>query len=123
MAMSAGATTLLQTTTNALDQPIEYPQEGAAEVTALRIEMQPGETTPWHQHPVPLLGYILSGELTVHLADGRKRVVRTGEVSLESVGLAHRGANEGAVAVTMIVFVLGRKGEPFVVDDEGPASA
>jgi quercetin dioxygenase-like cupin family protein len=101
---------LAQTTTNSLGQPVVYPQGGTPEITALLVEMAPGEEFPWHRHPVPLVGYIIAGELTVYQATGEKRVVRAGEVSLESVGVAHRGVNEGAVPCRMIVFVLGAQG-------------
>src|SRR5277367_735383 len=96
--------TLAQATANSLGQPIAYPQGGTPEVTALLIEMAPGDEFPWHRHPVPLLGYIFSGELTVYQASGEKRVVQSGEVSLESVDMMHRGVNEGAVPCKMIVF-------------------
>src|SRR5277367_1854014 len=97
--------TLLQTPVNSIGQPIAYPGDGTPEVTAILVEMAPGEETGWHQHPVPLLGYLLAGELTVYQITGEKRVVRTGEVSLESVNVIHNGANEGLVPLKMIVFV------------------
>jgi quercetin dioxygenase-like cupin family protein len=106
---------LLQTTTNSTGQPIAYPHDGAAEVTALLVEMAPGDETGWHQHPVPLLGYLLSGELTVYQITGEKRVVRVGEVSLESVGVDHNGVNEGTVPLKMIVFVVGLKDVAFTI--------
>jgi quercetin dioxygenase-like cupin family protein len=107
---------LLQTTVNSLGQPIVYPGDGAPEVTALLVEMAAGEETGWHSHPVPLLGYLLAGELTVYQVTGEKRVVRTGEVSLESVGVVHNGVNEGSVPLKMIVFVVGLKDVPFTVE-------
>jgi quercetin dioxygenase-like cupin family protein len=110
---------LLQTTVNSLGQPIAYPQNGTPEVTALLVEMAPGEETGWHQHPVPLLGYLLTGELTVYQISGEKRVVRTGEVSLESVNVIHNGVNEGALPLRMIVFVVGLKDVPFTTEVEG----
>ena len=99
-------------------QPIEYPRNGTPEVTAFITELAPGETIPWHQHPVPLLGYVLSGELTVRQADGETRVVRVGEVSLESVGLIHQGSNEGSELLKMLVFVIGLKDTPFFITEE-----
>jgi quercetin dioxygenase-like cupin family protein len=114
---SQAATLLLKTLTNSLGQPIVYPHEGAAEVTAILVEMQPGEKTGWHSHPVPLLGYLLEGELTVRQVTGEKRVVRAGEVSLESVGVVHIGANEGTVPCKMIVFVVGLKDVPYTVEE------
>jgi quercetin dioxygenase-like cupin family protein len=108
-------TTLLQTTVNAIGQPIAYPRDGVPEVTAVLVEMEPGEKTGPHLHPVPLLGYVLSGELTVYQVTGEKRVVRTGEVSLESVGVVHNGVNEGTEPLKMIVFIPGLQGTPFTV--------
>ena len=110
---------LLQTTLNSLGQPIAYPREGTPEVTALLVEMAPGEETGWHRHPVPLLGYLLAGELTVRQITGEKRIVRAGEVSLESVNVIHNGINEGTVPLKMIVFVVGLKDVPFTVEMEG----
>ncbi len=95
--MISSVQTLLQATTNSLGQPIAYPHDGTPEITAFLVEMAPGEETGWHQHPVPLLGYALSGALTVYQITGEKRVVGPGEVSLESVGVIHRGVNEGSV--------------------------
>jgi quercetin dioxygenase-like cupin family protein len=110
---------ILQTTLNSLGQPIAYPREGTPEVTALLVEMAPGEETGWHRHPVPLLGYLLAGELTVRQITGEKRIVRAGEVSLESVNVIHNGINEGTVPLKMIVFVVGLKDVPFTVEMEG----
>jgi quercetin dioxygenase-like cupin family protein len=113
--------TVLRTTVNSTGQAIAYPTGGTPEVITLIIEMAPGEETGWHSHPVPLLGYILAGELTVYQITGERRVVRGGEVSLESVGVVHNGVNEGATPVKMIVFVVGLKDVPFTV--EAPESA
>jgi quercetin dioxygenase-like cupin family protein len=112
---------LLKTAVNSLGQAIAYPANGTPEVTALLVEMAPGEETGWHSHPVPLLGYLLEGELTVYQITGEKRVVRTGEVSLESVGVIHNGANKGPVPVKMIVFVVGLKDVPFTNEAEPPS--
>jgi quercetin dioxygenase-like cupin family protein len=114
--MTSQAITLLRTSVNSIGQPIAWPRDGTPEVTALLVEMAPGEETGWHRHPVPLLGYLLAGELTVYQATGEKRVVRAGEVSLESVDVIHNGVNEGAVPCRMIVFVAGLKDVPFTVE-------
>ena len=86
-----------QTTINSVGQPIAYPHDGTPEVTALLVEMAPGEETGWHQHPVPLLGYLLGGELTVYQITGEKRVVARRR-SLPRIGRRHpHGVNEGDV--------------------------
>jgi len=121
--MNAGAvTTLLKTTANSVGQPVVYPGGGTSEVTAMLVEMAPGEETGWHKHPVPLLGYILSGQLTVCQASGEKRTVRAGEVSLESVDKIHNGVNDGTEPVKIIIFVTGRKDEPFTIEVTPPTN-
>ena len=115
--MNPGAVqTLLQTTFNSVGQPIAYPESGTPEITALLIEMAPGEETGWHLHPVPLVGYIMTGELTVYQITGEKRVVPAGHNSLESIGAIHNGVNEGSVPCKMIVYVLGLKDMPFTIE-------
>jgi quercetin dioxygenase-like cupin family protein len=115
--MNAGSvTTLLQTAVNSLGQPIEYPSDGTPEVTAFLAEMAPGEETGWHQHPVPLLGYVLEGQITIYQVSGEKRTVHAGEVSLESVGVLHNGVNDGIVPVKMIVLAAGLKGVSVTIE-------
>ena len=116
------ATTLLRTSANSLGQPITYPVGEAPEVTAFLAELAPGQETGWHQHPVQLMGYVLEGALTVYQVTGEKRVVRVGEVSLESVGVLHRGVNEGDVPLKMVVFVNGLKDLPFTIWPDQPAA-
>ena len=117
--MNAGSViTLLQTAVNSLGQPIEYPGGGTPEVTAFLVEMAPGEETGWHQHPVPLLGYIFQGQITIHQVSGEKRTVHAGEVSLESVGVLHNGVNDGTVPAKMIVFAAGLKDVPITIEKE-----
>ena len=115
--MITQANTILRTCVNSIGQPIAYPRDGTPEVTALLLEMAPGEETGWHHHPVPLLGYILTGELTVYQVTGEKRVVLPGGISLESVDVIHNGVNEGATPCKMVVFVAGIKDLPFTVED------
>jgi quercetin dioxygenase-like cupin family protein len=113
------ARTLFQSTLNSTGQPIAFPHDGTPEVTAFLAELAPGEETGWHSHPVPLLGYLLQGELTVIQATGETRTVRAGEVSLESVSLIHNGINTGAVPCKMIVFVVGLQAVPFTIKEDG----
>ena len=60
-------TPLLRTSTNFAGQQIEYPHAHPAEVSILTVTIPPGKQTGWHTHPVPLFGYVLSGEITVEI--------------------------------------------------------
>jgi quercetin dioxygenase-like cupin family protein len=60
-----GTRAVLSTGKTVTDEPIVYPTGAPAKITAVEITLEPGQQTGWHQHPVPLFGYILEGELTV----------------------------------------------------------
>jgi quercetin dioxygenase-like cupin family protein len=109
--------TLLKTSTNSAGQKIEYPPGDRAELTVLYVEVAPGEETGWHLHPVPHFGYILSGSITVEMADGRKRVHRQGAAA-EAVNLLHNGVNKGKKPVKIVVFVAGKKGVPITIKEK-----
>ena len=68
---------LLSTTQTILGQPIVYPAEAPAKVDAAIVSMQPGEETGWHQHDVPMFGYVLEGEVTVDYGAKGTRVTAT----------------------------------------------
>lgn len=75
---------LLSTTQTVVGQPIVYPTEAPAKVAAAVVTMQPGEETGWHQHDVPMFGYILDGE-------GDRRLWRQGHARLSARRCHRRG--------------------------------
>jgi quercetin dioxygenase-like cupin family protein len=115
-------TPLLKTKVDAAGRPIAYPTDGAAEITAILVEVPPGGRTGWHKHPLPCLGYILEGELHVTLIDGRVNIFRAGQALAETVDLEHEGVNPGPGAAKLVMFVLGTEGKAFTVKTPAPAS-
>lgn len=109
---------LLQTAVNSVGQSIVYPNQGEAEISVLLAELPPGKETGWHEHPVLLVGYILSGEVTVYFKNGETQIYRAGQAVAEAVDLVHNGVNEGTEVARMLVFVLGKKGEKYAVKRE-----
>lgn len=105
--------TLLRTSTNSAGQPIAYPHDGKAEVSVLIVTIAPGKQTGWHQHPVPLFGYVLSGQVTVQIDHGEKHTYRQGDALAECVNLLHNGVNEGSEPTQLLIFVAGEKDVPF----------
>lgn len=103
--------TLLHTTT-AWDgaQYTAYPA-GAPELTVLKITIPAHGVLPWHKHPMPTAGYIVSGEITVEEKNGTKRHFTAGQVIPETVDTLHRGVVGDAPAV-FIVFYPGVMGLP-----------
>ena len=88
---------------------IEYPQ-GQAEVTGMLIEVDPGQETGWHRHSVPSFAMVIEGELEVTLQDGRKKLLKAGDLLAEVVDVAHTGRNVGTGVVKLVVFYAGAKG-------------
>jgi len=112
--------TLLRTSTNSIGQSIRYPHKGTPEVSVLIVEIAPGKQTGWHKHPVPLFGYVLSGSVTVHLANGDKHTFHQGDALAEAVNILHNGVNEEDEPTRLLIFVAGEKNVPFTVKTAKP---
>jgi quercetin dioxygenase-like cupin family protein len=89
---------------------ISYPA-GRPQITILKITVAPHTTMKWHSHPLPIAGYILSGELTIEKADGAKQHFVAGQAITETVNSVHRGIT-GAEPTVLIVFCPGTPGLP-----------
>ncbi len=114
---------LLSTGQTILGQPIAYPTQGPAKVTAAIVSMQPGEETGWHRHDVPMLAYILAGEITVDYGSRGTHVYRAGEAVMEAVDVAHNGRNTGTGEARILAVFMGAAGVPDTVMLPQPAPA
>ena len=106
---------LLKTATTNIGQPIHYPRRGEAEITTMIVTIPPGGSTALHKHPVPIVGYILEGELEVRAAGGKVNRYKAGDSVVEAFGVAHRGTNIGNGPCRILVTVIGVKGQPYAV--------
>lgn len=105
-----GVRTVLSTSTTVTDEPIRYPTQAPARISAVEITLAPGQQTGWHSHPVPLFGYILEGELTVDYGPLGQRVYRQGDGLAEAMNEAHNGRNNGASPVRILAVFMGADG-------------
>lgn len=95
-----------------------YPS-GPPELTVLKITIAPHSALPWHKHPVPNAGYILSGDLTIHdQASGKSVTYHAGQAFAESMDRVHRGES-GDAPVVLIVTYAGTAGTPTSVPAKG----
>lgn len=101
---------LLATATTVVGEPLRYPTGAPARVTASIVTIVPGADTPLHRHPVPLVAYILAGELTVDYGSHGKRIFRKGDAFVEAMDVAHRGMNLGTETVSILAVYLGAEG-------------
>jgi quercetin dioxygenase-like cupin family protein len=98
---------------------IHYP-EGEAEITSVILNIEEGVTAKFHCHPVPTLGYVLSGVVEVETRTGNKTRLRAGDSVVEVMRTVHRGNAVGGPA-KILVFYAGAVSVPNTVlpeDDE-----
>lgn len=59
-------------------------------IVVLELESAPGNASPPHRHPGPVVGYVLDGELEVAVDDGPVKVYKKGEAWFEPARALHR---------------------------------
>ncbi len=115
--VSSGNTEVLldKRETTMTNQRLFYPAERQAQVTSLVLTLAPGERIQTHQHPVPLYGYILDGELTITYEKETPRSVTKGEAFIEALNTWHYGENTGNVPLRLLVVYIGAEGLPNMI--------
>ncbi len=103
---------LLDTGQTILSQPIAYPTQSPAKIVSAIVTMLPGEETGWHQHDVPMFGYILEGEVTVTYAGKGTHVYRQGDALMEAIDIPHNGRNTGKIPARILAVFMGADGVP-----------
>jgi quercetin dioxygenase-like cupin family protein len=99
-------------------QYTHYPT-GVPQLTVLKLTIAPNSRLPWHTHPVPNTGYVLSGELTIHDKESGKSVTyHQGQAFAESVDRVHRGET-GKVPTVLIITYAGTAGVPTSIPAKG----
>ena len=113
LALQAAETqTLLRASTDWNGGAFHYPA-GEPEITAVQITLKPGEKLPFHCHPIPTMGFLKSGALTVETLDGARRTLHAGEPLVEVMNAWHRGINSSKKEEAVIlVFYAGAKDIP-----------
>ena len=106
---------MLSTGKTILDQQFNYPTGVPAKVTAVIVILKSGEETGWHEHRVPLFGYIIEGEMTVNYGPNGKRIFRTGDSLIEAINTAHNGKNTGSGIARILAVFMGAEGLPNTV--------
>lgn len=104
---------LLETTETIAGETLQYPQSGQAKVTAAIITIPPGASTGWHQHNIPLVAYLLSGELEMEYASGKRVLLKKGQALMEAIHVAHIGTNLGKEAVKIFVAFIAKEKSEF----------
>ena len=78
----------------------------SADVTNVRVDLQPGGTTGWHHHPGIAVVAVASGTVTEYDPECRQSVITTGNGFVESRDEVHLVHNEGSIpAVLYVTFI------------------
>ena len=91
-----------------------YPT-GRPKISIVKFTIPPKAELPWHKHPSINAGYLIKGELTVRMEDGKELKLKAGDAIVELVDKWHAGRNEGTEPVEIVVFYAGTPGVPLAV--------
>jgi quercetin dioxygenase-like cupin family protein len=108
------STTVLQTSTTAIGQPIQFPPT-RNQLVGVIIEIAPGGQVGRHLHPVPNFVYVLEGEITIEAEGHPVRIYASGQAFVESTNTWHDGFNRGTVPVKILVVFAAEEGKPVTV--------
>ncbi|GBQ87997.1 hypothetical protein AA23498_0266 [Acetobacter nitrogenifigens DSM 23921 = NBRC 105050] len=110
---------LLEATKSWNGKPYTHFTTGPAELVTIRLTIAPHTVLPWHSHPFPNAGYVLSGTLTLHdRASGDSHTFHAGEAFAESVDDVHRGESGDEPTVLLITYAA-TPGTPTSVSAKG----
>jgi quercetin dioxygenase-like cupin family protein len=101
---------LLVTSQTVVGENIQYPTTGAPKITVAVVTVAPGTPAAFHRHPVPLVAYILEGELTVDYGEKGLKTFRQGDALVEAMNVPHRGMNLGSGTVKLLAVYVGAEG-------------
>ena len=108
---------IIKSTTNRDGGPITLPT-GTTEITSVIGTLEPGGKTALHQHPVPVMVYVLDGEVEVRTEGGEPHRYTAGEAWIEAQGTLHQAFNVGDTPAKLLIVVIGEEGQPFTITPE-----
>lgn len=101
---------LLSSGQTVIGEAVRYPSSGTPRITVAIVTVEPGAQASFHRHPVPLVAYVLEGELTVDYGAKGRRTFRQGEALIEAMDTPHRGTNSGTGIVRLLAVYIGAEG-------------
>ena len=115
-AIRAVAIPIEEASKTVLGQTYTFPV-GTPLIRTFKITIEPGMKPGPHKHEIPLLAYVLSGELGVDYGSRGKRSFSAGESYIEAIDWCHVGYAAGDEAVEILGVYLGER-EPDQIKPE-----
>ncbi len=107
----------------ATSRPVEllrepFPGDPTREIVLLRATFSPGDSTPPHQHPGFLVGYVLTGELEFQLEGQPLQRLTAGDRFYEPPQSAHVvSRNPGESTTQVLAFIVHDKGARVMIPE------
>jgi quercetin dioxygenase-like cupin family protein len=90
-----------------LDQTYAYPT-GVPLIKSYSVTIAAGKATDVHAHAVPVLAYVVSGQMEVDYGSKGKRTIKAGESYVEAINWCHQARAAGGKPVRILVSYLGQ---------------
>ena len=98
-----------------------YPGDPTREIVLLKATFSPGDSTPPHQHPGLLVGYVLTGELEFQLGGQPLQRLAAGDRFYEPPQSEHVvSRNPGETTTEVLAFIVRERGAPVMIPLEKP---
>jgi quercetin dioxygenase-like cupin family protein len=92
----------------------DLPKEPTGELRVYHATLGPGEATPWHTHPAPVVVYVVRGTLVLEVQGKPPAEARAGQAILEPTNVALRARNgDKRRPVEAVIFQAAGPGQPF----------
>jgi quercetin dioxygenase-like cupin family protein len=97
-------------------------QRHSADMTVVRVDLDPGGSTGWHHHPGVVLVAVASGSITEYDTECHPTVIPAGQGFVESRDEVHLVRNEGSVPAVLYATFISPTETPLGlrIDDEQP---
>jgi quercetin dioxygenase-like cupin family protein len=108
---------LTRTTTNVVNDPITYPT-GTSEIFVEIGTFEKDAQTSLHQHPVPIIVYMMEGELEVRVDGADPHRMLPGQAFVEPQDRNMQAFNVADGPSKVLVITMGAEGQPITVDPQ-----
>jgi quercetin dioxygenase-like cupin family protein len=84
------------------------------QVVQVRVDFDPGYTSPWHTHPGEEVIYVIEGTIEYQVQGRPTKTYKAGEVLIIPYGTPHLGKNVGTTNAAELATYIVEKGKPLI---------
>ena len=93
-----------------LDQRVTYPKKKPARISSETVVLEPGDSTGWRRHRIPVYVHVLAGTYTVDFGEGALVEYPAGTAFIQATKTDYKGTNTHEEEVSVLHVYLGAKG-------------